>query len=52
MADTVIADVMAGPTFEGFERLLFPADAGYWRGDTLGELRLTWYSHIGPEETV
>lgn len=27
-------------------------DAGYFSGNTLGNLRLTWYSHIDPDETV
>ena len=27
-------------------------DTGYYSGDTLGELRLTWYNNIDPEETV
>lgn len=50
--DTPIADVMSDPAFDGFGRLLFPVDSGYWDGDTLGELRLTWYSHIDPDKTV
>lgn len=49
---TAVEDVMNDPAFEGFGRLLFPVDEGYWSGNTLGELRLTWYSHIDPNETV
>lgn len=50
--DTPIADVMSDPAFEDFGRLLFPVQSSYCRGDTLGELSLTWYSHIDPNETV
>lgn len=50
--DTPIADVMADPAFGEFGRLLFPVQSGYYRGNTLGDLRLTWYSHIDPSETV
>ncbi len=51
-ADTPIADVMADPAFGDYGRLIFPANTGYWSGNTLGELRLTWYSHIDPDKTV
>ena len=47
-----IAQVMADPTFGDWSRLIFPADTGYWSGDTLEDLRLTWYSHIDPDKTV
>ncbi|MBQ9397239.1 MAG: hypothetical protein IJU08_01940, partial [Bacteroidales bacterium] len=47
-----IADVMADPSFEGFGRLLFPVNTGYWSGSTLEDLRLTWYNYIDPEKTV
>ena len=50
--DTPIQTVMDDPVFGDYGRLLFPADTGYWSGDTLGSLRLTWYSNIDPEETV
>ena len=40
------------PAFGDYGRLLFPVDAGYFSGNTLGNLRLTWYSHIDPDETV
>ena len=51
-ADTPIEEVMGDPVFGEYGRLIFPADSGYWSGDTLGELRLTWYSNIDPEKTV
>lgn len=47
-----IAQVMADPTFGEWGRLIFPADTGYWSGDTLEELRLIWYSGIDPDKTV
>ena len=50
--NTPIADVMADPAFEDFGQLLFPAQSSYYSGNTLGELRLTWYSHIDPDKTV
>ena len=45
---TPIREVVAAPEFAPFGRLLFPADEGYWSGDTLGDLRLTWYTGIRP----
>ena len=30
----------------------FPVEDGYWSGNTLGELRLTWYGDLDPEESV
>lgn len=49
---TKISDVMTDPAFGDYGRLIFPADEGYYSGDTLEELRLTWYSHIDPDKTV
>ena len=49
---TKIADVIADPAFGAFGRLLFPADAHYDSGDTLGTLSLTWYNGIRPARTV
>jgi hypothetical protein len=51
-ADTRIEDVIRDPAFGNFGRLLFPADKGYYGGDTLGKLSLTWYSSINPDRTV
>lgn len=50
--DTRIEDVISDPAFGEYGRLIFPVDSGYYSGDTLGELRLTWYSHIDPDKTV
>ena len=51
-ADTRIADVINDPAFGDYGRLIFPVNSAYYSGDTLGELRLTWYSHIDPDKTV
>lgn len=51
-AETPIAEVMADPVFEDYGRLLFPVQSHYYSGETLGELRLTYYSHIDPDTTV
>ena len=51
-ADTPISEVMDDPAFGDYGRLIFPADMGYWSGDTLGDLRLTWYNYIDPDKTV
>ena len=50
--DSRIEDVIRDPVFGESGRLLFPVDDGYYGGDTLGELRLTWYHNIDPAETV
>lgn len=50
--DTAISDVIHDPVFGDYGRLIFPVDAGYYSGDTLGELQLTWYNNIDSEETV
>lgn len=50
--DTPVEAVLQDDAFGDYGRLLFPVDAGYWSGDTLGELQLTWYNNIDPEETV
>lgn len=49
---TPIQTVIDDPVFGSYGRLIFPVDAGYFRGDTLGALRLTWYSNIAPDKTV
>ena len=49
---TPIQEVMDDPVFGRYGRLLFPVDDWYMSGNTLGELQLTWYNNIGPNETV
>lgn len=49
---TLIDKVKNDPVFEDYGRLLFPVNDLYMDGDTLEELRLTWYNNIDPEETV
>lgn len=43
--NTKIADVLSDPVFGEYGRLIFPVDSGYYSGDTLGDLRLTWYNN-------
>ena len=50
--ETKICDIISNPRLGDWGRLLFPASEGYWLGDTLGDLQLTWYSHINPQKTV
>lgn len=50
--NTKIADVLSDPVFGEYGRQIFPVDSGYYSGDTLGELRLTWYNNIDPDKTV
>lgn len=50
--NTKISEVINDPVFGEYGRLLFPADSGFMSGDTLGNLRLTWYNNIDPEKTV
>ena len=50
--DTPIQAVMDNPVFGDYGRLLFPVEPGWWSGETLEDLRLTFYSHIDPEATV
>lgn len=49
---TSISEVMQDPVWEDYGYLLFPTQSGYMNGNTLGELRLTWYSGIDPDTTV
>ena len=51
-ADTKISDVINDPVFGNYGRLLFPVNEGYYSGNTLGELRMTWYNNIDPDKTV
>ncbi len=50
--DTQIERVIHDPVFGDYGRLLFPVDKRYYAGDTLGELSMTWYTHIDPNKTV
>lgn len=50
--DTKIMDVITDSVFGNYGRLLFPADRGYYSGDTLGRLSLTWYGSIISQKTV
>ncbi len=49
---TKIADVANNPAFGDYGRMIFPLNEYYYSGDTLGTLRLTWYSYINPSRTV
>ncbi len=49
---TKISDVINDPAFGDYGRLIFPVNSGYYSGNTLGNLRLTWYSNIDPDKTV
>lgn len=51
-ADTAISHVINDPVFGAYGRLIFPTDGSYYSGDTLREMRLTWYSCIDPNKTV
>ncbi len=44
--DTRISDVINDPVFGDYGRLIFPVDDGYYNGEMLGDLRLTWYNNI------
>ena len=48
---TKISDVINDPVFGNYGRLIFPS-RGYASCNTLGNLDLTWYSHIDPNKTV
>ena len=50
--DTTIEDVISDPVFGDYGRLIFPADKGYFSGNTLGTLSLTWYGNLNPNRTV
>lgn len=50
--DTRISDVINDPVFVDYGRLIFPVDEGYYSGETLGDLRLTWYNNIDADKTV
>ncbi|MBQ6417556.1 MAG: alpha/beta hydrolase [Synergistaceae bacterium] len=50
--NTRIDDVIHNPAFGNYGRLLFPVNEYYYSGETLGGLRLTWYSNVKPSRTV
>jgi len=50
--NTKIEEVMQYWAFKDFGRLLFPTNKNYYRGDTLGDLSLMWYTNINPKKTV
>ncbi len=50
--DARIWDVIDAPCFGDYGRLIFPVNSGYYSGETLEDLRLTWYSYIDPDKTV
>lgn len=49
---SLISDVMSDPAFDGYGRLIFPVQKGYWSGNTLEQLRFTYYNGIDPDMTV
>lgn len=49
---SLISDVIADPAFGDCGRLIFPVHTGYWSGNTLEQLRLTYYNYIDPDMTV
>ncbi len=50
--NTSIDDVINDSVFGDYGRLIFPVDKGYYSGNTLGDLSLTWYNNIDPNKTV
>ena len=50
--NTKISDVINDSVFGDYGRLIFPVNSEYYSGDTLGNLRLTWYNNINPAKTV
>jgi len=53
-ADTKVWDVINDPVFEGYGRLIFPADQRIDKSMTLREVDriLSWYNYVNPERTV
>ncbi|MGN0188064.1 MAG: alpha/beta hydrolase [Candidatus Cryptobacteroides sp.] len=49
---SLISDVMTDPAFGDYGRLLFPVQTSYWSGNTLEQLRMTYYNNIDPDKTV
>lgn len=50
--DIRLNDIITNPAFGDYGRLIFPVNESYYSGETLGTLRLTWYSYINPARTV
>lgn len=50
--ETKITDVINDTVFGDYGRLIFPVASGYYSGNTLGNLKLTWYNNIDPDTTV
>lgn len=50
--DTLIEDVKNDSAFGDYGKLIFPVNERYYSGETLGDLSLTYYSHIDPDKTV
>ena len=50
--NTKISDVINNSLFGDYGRFIFPLNKNYYSGNTLGNLRLTWYSNIKPSRTV
>lgn len=50
--NTKISEVINDPVFHGYGRLMFPLDRSCYSGDTLGSLRLIWYSDPGKGKTA
>ena len=50
--NTKISDVINNSLFGDYGRFIFPLNKNYYSGDTLGNLRLIWYSNIKPSRTV
>ena len=51
-SDTEVTQVINDPAFKGFGRLLFPLDSYFWSGNTLGNLRFIYYSHMDSYRSV
>ena len=53
-AESKVWDVINDPVFEGYGRLIFPADRTIDKGMTLSEVDrlLTWYNNVKSERTV
>ncbi|MFX3636764.1 MAG: alpha/beta hydrolase [Candidatus Pristimantibacillus sp.] len=53
-ADTKVWDVIDDPVFEGYGRLIFPADKSIDKSMKLSEVGniLNWYNHVNPDRTV